>query len=200
MTSNTDSSALVIFSGGQDSATCLGWALNRFDRVFTVGFDYGQRHHVEMECRRNVLNAVRSDASLPASWAARLGEDTLLSLGLFNQIGETAMTSDMEIAFNEQGIPNTFVPGRNLVFLTAAAALAWRKGIRASGDGRLRNRFFRLSRLPRRHRQGHAGRPQPRHGRPFRRAYPPDVAGQGPHMDPCRAGKGGAPLWSVSVP
>ena len=124
MTSNTDSSALVIFSGGQDSATCLGWALNRFDRVFTVGFDYGQRHHVEMECRRNVLNAVRSDASLPASWAARLGEDTLLSLGLFNQIGETAMTSDMEIAFNEQGIPNTFVPGRNLVFLTAAAALA----------------------------------------------------------------------------
>ena len=104
MTSNTDSSALVIFSGGQDSATCLGWALNRFDRVFTVGFDYGQRHHVEMECRRNVLNAVRSDASLPASWAARLGEDTLLSLGLFNQIGETAMTSDMEIAFNEQGI------------------------------------------------------------------------------------------------
>ena len=130
MTSNTDSSALVIFSGGQDSATCLGWALNRFDRVFTVGFDYGQRHHVEMECRRNVLNAVRSDASLPASWAARLGEDTLLSLGLFNQIGETAMTSDMEIAFNEQGIPKTFVPGRNLVFLTAAAALAWRKGIR----------------------------------------------------------------------
>ena len=130
MTSKTDSSALVIFSGGQDSATCLGWALNRFDRVFTVGFDYGQRHHVEMECRRNVLNAVRSDASLPALWAARLGEDTLLSLGLFNQIGETAMTSDMEIAFNEQGIPNTFVPGRNLVFLTAAAALAWRKGIR----------------------------------------------------------------------
>ena len=130
MTSNTDSSALVIFSGGQDSATCLGWALNRFEHVFTVGFDYGQRHHVEMECRRNVLEAVRSDASLPASWAARLGEDTLLSLGLFNQIGETAMTSDMEIAFNEQGIPNTFVPGRNLVFLTAAAALAWRKGIR----------------------------------------------------------------------
>lgn len=130
MTSNTDSSALVIFSGGQDSATCLGWALNRFEHVFTVGFDYGQRHHVEMECRRNVLEAVRSDASLPASWAGRLGGDTLLSLGLFNQIGETAMTSDMEIAFNEQGIPNTFVPGRNLVFLTAAAALAWRKGIR----------------------------------------------------------------------
>ena len=129
MTSDT-SSALVIFSGGQDSATCLGWALNRFDNVSTVGFDYGQRHHVEMACRQNMLNAVRTDASLPASWPAKLGEDTLLSLGLFNQIGETAMTSDMEIAFNEQGIPNTFVPGRNLVFLTAAAALAWRKGVR----------------------------------------------------------------------
>ena len=123
MTSDT-SSALVIFSGGQDSATCLGWALNRFDNVSTVGFDYGQRHHVEMACRQNMLNAVRTDASLPASWPAKLGEDTLLSLGLFNQIGETAMTSDMEIAFNEQGIPNTFVPGRNLVFLIWSWAYA----------------------------------------------------------------------------
>ena len=125
-----DASALVIFSGGQDSATCLGWALNRFSRVLTVGFDYGQRHHVEMECRRNMLDAVRAARHLPAQWADRLGEDAILTLGLFNQIGETAMTSDMEIAFNEKGIPNTFVPGRNLVFLTAAAALAWRKGIR----------------------------------------------------------------------
>lgn len=125
-----DASTLVIFSGGQDSATCLGWALNRFSRVLTVGFDYGQRHHVEMECRRNMLDAVRAARHLPAQWADRLGEDAILTLGLFNQIGETAMTSDMEIAFNEKGIPNTFVPGRNLVFLTAAAALAWRKGIR----------------------------------------------------------------------
>ena len=127
---STPSSALVIFSGGQDSATCLGWALNRFDDVSTVGFDYGQRHHVEMACRQNMLNAVRADASLPASWAAKLGEDTLLSLGLFNQIGETAMTSDMEISFNEKGIPNTFVPGRNLLFIMHAAAWAYGKNIR----------------------------------------------------------------------
>ena len=124
------SSALVIFSGGQDSATCLGWALNRFERVYTLGFDYGQRHHVEMDCRRNMLDTVRGDKALPPAWRDCLAEDEILELGLFNQIGATAMTSDMEIAFNEQGLPNTFVPGRNLVFLTAAAALAWRKGIR----------------------------------------------------------------------
>lgn len=126
----SDSPALVIFSGGQDSATCLGWALNRFSHVCTVGFDYGQRHHVEMDCRRNVLDTVRTDPSLPSAWASRLGDDTILELGLFNQIGATAMTSDMKITFDEKGIPNTFVPGRNLVFLTAAAALAWRRGIR----------------------------------------------------------------------
>ena len=131
MIGNTSTeSALVIFSGGQDSATCLGWALNRFAQVHTLGFDYGQRHHVEMKCRSNVLASVRSDGALPVFWKDRLRDDSLLSLGLFDQIGETAMTSDMEIEFNEKGIPNTFVPGRNLVFLTAAAALAWRKGIR----------------------------------------------------------------------
>ena len=102
-----DASALVIFSGGQDSATCLGWALNRFSRVLTVGFDYGQRHHVEMECRRNMLDAVRADRNLPPQWAARLGEDTILTLGLFNQIGETAMTSDMEISLTTSvGVPS----------------------------------------------------------------------------------------------
>ena len=131
MLGNTFSeSALVIFSGGQDSATCLGWALNRFRHVFTLGFDYGQRHHVEMECRSNMLAAIGSDNELPATWAERLKEDTQFSIGLFDQIGKTAMTSDMEIKFNEKGIPNTFVPGRNLIFLTSAAALAWRKGIR----------------------------------------------------------------------
>ena len=131
MLGNTSSeSALVIFSGGQDSATCLGWALNRFSHVCTLGFDYGQRHHVEMECRSAMLATIRTNRTLPAAWAERLEEDTLLSLGLFDQIGKTAMTSDMEIVYNDKGIPNTFVPGRNLVFLTAAAALAWRKGIR----------------------------------------------------------------------
>ena len=122
--------ALVLFSGGQDSATCLSWALNRFSSVQTVGFDYGQRHHVEMACRTNVLEQIRKGRHVPADWGQKLGQDTLLSIDLFNQIGATAMTSDMAISFDEQGIPNTFVPGRNLIFLTAAAALAWRQGIR----------------------------------------------------------------------
>ena len=122
--------ALVLFSGGQDSATCLSWALNRFASVQTVGFDYGQRHHVEMACRANVLAQIRKGTQVPADWGQKLGQDTLLSIDLFNQIGATAMTSDMAISFDEQGIPNTFVPGRNLIFLTAAAALAWRQGIR----------------------------------------------------------------------
>lgn len=127
----TDTTALVIFSGGQDSATCLGWALNRFSQVLTVGYEYGQRHNVEMDCRRQVLDHLRTPSpALPAQWKTRLGEDTLIELGLFNQIGETAMTSDIAITTDAQGLPNTFVPGRNLVFLTAAAALAWRKGIR----------------------------------------------------------------------
>ncbi|MEG2139674.1 MAG: 7-cyano-7-deazaguanine synthase QueC, partial [Bilophila sp.] len=126
----TDTPALVIFSGGQDSTTCLGWALNRFAKVLTLGYDYGQRHLVEMDCRKQILELVRTSPTLPPDWKTRLGEDTLLELGLFNQIGETAMTSDIAITANAQGLPNTFVPGRNLVFLIAAAALAWRKGIR----------------------------------------------------------------------
>ena len=124
-----ETTALVIFSGGQDSATCLGWALNRFAAVQTVGYDYGQRHHVEMECRADVLRRIREGVQ-GAGWANALGEDTLLNLDLFHQIGDTAMTSDMAIDFDAKGLPNTFVPGRNLVFLTAAAALAWRRGIR----------------------------------------------------------------------
>ena len=119
--------ALLLFSGGQDSATCLGWALNHFIRVETVGFAYGQRHAVELECRRSLRE---SAPGINTAWRARLGGDTLLELDLFSQIGDTAMTSDMPIAVDDQGLPNTFVPGRNLLFLTAAAALAWRKGIR----------------------------------------------------------------------
>lgn len=119
--------ALLLFSGGQDSATCLGWALNHFIRVETVGFAYGQRHAVELECRRSLRE---SAPGINTAWRARLGGDTLLELDLFSQIGDTAMTSDMPIAVDDQGLPNTFVPGRNLLFLTAAAALAWRKDIR----------------------------------------------------------------------
>lgn len=125
-----DAAALVLFSGGQDSTICLGWALNRFRSVATLGFDYGQRHQVELACREAVRAGCAGLPRVGAAWAARLGEDTVLSLDLFRQIGDTAMTADMAITLDERGLPNTFVPGRNLLFLTAAAALAWRGGIR----------------------------------------------------------------------
>jgi 7-cyano-7-deazaguanine synthase len=119
--------ALVVFSGGQDSATCLAWALSRFDRVETMGFDYGQRHVVELECRQDVLSGLRG---MNADFAARLGGDTLLSLDVFRQLGETALTHDVEIAMTSSGLPSTFVPGRNLVFMTLAGAQAYRRGLK----------------------------------------------------------------------
>ena len=120
--------ALLVFSGGQDSTTCLAWALNRYERVTTVGFAYGQRHLVEMQCRTAILERIRSDTTLPAVWAGRLGEDTVLDLNVLAQIGGTSLTDDMAIAMQDNGLPNSFVPGRNLLFLTAAAALAYRQG------------------------------------------------------------------------
>jgi 7-cyano-7-deazaguanine synthase len=118
-------SALVLFSGGQDSTTCLGWALDRFDHVETVGFDYGQRHKVELEARPRILAAIRQDFP---DWAARLGEDHLIDLGALGRLSETSLTRDVAIATRNDGLPNTFVPGRNLAFLTFAASLAWRRG------------------------------------------------------------------------
>ena len=118
--------ALVLFSGGQDSAACLAWALDRFANVETVGFDYGQRHGVEMVQRTRVLDQVRS--AFPA-WAERLGADHRLDLTAFGAIGETALTSERAFEMDARGLPNTFVPGRNLVFLTWAAALADRRGL-----------------------------------------------------------------------
>ena len=120
-------SALVLFSGGQDSAVCLAWALARFDRVETIGFDYGQRHKVELEVRQTFL------ARLAASYepaVTRLGRDHLLDLSVLGAISDTAMTQETQIAFNASGLPNTFVPGRNLLFLTFAAAVAYRRGIK----------------------------------------------------------------------
>jgi 7-cyano-7-deazaguanine synthase len=119
--------ALVLFSGGQDSATCLAWALDRFEAVETVGFDYGQRHKVELEVRRAFLGRVRRDFP---DWAARLGEDHLIALPALAQISDTALTRAGEFAMTEAGLPNTFVPGRNLIFLTYAAALAYRRGLK----------------------------------------------------------------------
>ncbi len=122
-----DSSALVVFSGGQDSATCLAWALSRFPRVETIGFDYGQRHSVELACREDVLQRLRA---LNPRWDRRLGPDSTLSLNVFQQLGETALTHDVAIAMTDSGLPSTFVPGRNLVFMTLAAAHAYRRGIK----------------------------------------------------------------------
>jgi 7-cyano-7-deazaguanine synthase len=121
-----NSSALVLFSGGQDSTVCLAWALARFDRVETVGFDYRQRHHVELECRVRVVEALRRQFPM---WSPKLGEDHLIDLGVLGQISDTALTRDREIAFESSGLPSTFVPGRNLVFLTFAGAIAYRRGI-----------------------------------------------------------------------
>ncbi|WP_300390617.1 7-cyano-7-deazaguanine synthase QueC [Henriciella sp.] len=119
-------SALVLFSGGQDSTTCLASALKRFQHVETVGFDYGQRHKVELTCRTNVLKALRSHFP---QWADRLGEDHMIDLSVLGEISETALTRQDDITTGENGLPSTFVPGRNLVFLTLAGALAWRRGI-----------------------------------------------------------------------
>src|SRR5260370_27121145 len=119
--------ALVLFSGGQDSATCLAWALQRFARVEMLGFDYGQRHAIELECRARLIEGIRS---LRPDWADRLGESHTLAIPTLAEISDTALTRDVAIAMGEDGLPNTFVPGRNLVFLTFAAALADRRGIR----------------------------------------------------------------------
>ena len=119
--------ALVLFSGGQDSATCLAWALERFAHVETLGFDYGQRHVVELECRAAVRAGL---ADMRPAWAARLGEDHTLDLRVLGRMSETALTREAAITLGASGLPNTFVPGRNLLFLTLAAALAVRRGVR----------------------------------------------------------------------
>lgn len=124
--------ALVLFSGGQDSSVCLAWALDRYRRVETVGFDYGQRHGVELDARQ----AVRAQmaAAFP-EWAARLGEDHMLDIRGFGQVAESALTADRAIEMTSRGLPSTFVPGRNLVFFVYAAALADRRGLGALVGG-----------------------------------------------------------------
>ena len=115
----------MLFSGGQDSTACLAWALDRYARVETLGFDYGQRHHIELDCRVTVRAELLK--AFP-HWAARLGEDHLLDLRLLAQLSDSALTSERAIELQANGLPNTFVPGRNLLFLTFAAALAYRRG------------------------------------------------------------------------
>jgi 7-cyano-7-deazaguanine synthase len=117
--------ALVLFSGGQDSTTCLAWALERYARVETLGFDYGQRHRIELDCRVTVRDEI---ARRFPHWRARLGDDHLLDLSLLGQISDTALTAERAIEMQANGLPNTFVPGRNLLFLAFAATLAYRRG------------------------------------------------------------------------
>ncbi|MFG6447532.1 7-cyano-7-deazaguanine synthase QueC [Roseateles sp. BYS180W] len=117
--------ALVLFSGGQDSTACLAWALDRFAHVETLGFDYGQRHRIELSCRQTVRAELA--AQFP-QWAAKLGEDHVLDLSLLGQISDTALTAERAIEMAANGLPNTFVPGRNLLFLSFAATLAYRRG------------------------------------------------------------------------
>ncbi len=120
----TNQNALVLFSGGQDSATCLAWALDKFEHVETIGFDYRQRHSVELEVRKTFLDELRKQFP---EWASKLGNDTMVDMGGLAGLGETAMTDDVAIHMQENGLPNTFVPGRNILFFTYAGALAYRR-------------------------------------------------------------------------
>jgi 7-cyano-7-deazaguanine synthase len=119
--------ALVLFSGGQDSTTCLAWALARFGAVETIGFDYGQRHRIELACRERIVDRLRRE--FPA-WGAKLGPDHMLDLGVVGRISDPALTRDSAITFAASGLPNTFVPGRNLLFFTFAAAIGYRRDLK----------------------------------------------------------------------
>ena len=124
--------ALVLFSGGQDSTTCLALALSKYERIETIAFDYRQRHHVELECRLNVLREIR--AQFP-QWALKLGQDHLLDLGVLGEVSDTSLTRDTAFKMEQSGLPNTFVPGRNLLFLTLAAAVAYRRDLQVIATG-----------------------------------------------------------------
>lgn len=124
--------ALVLFSGGQDSSTCLAQALSKYERVETVAFDYGQRHSVELQARLQVLREIRSQFP---QWASKLGEDHFLDLAVLGQVSETSLTRDTAFKMEKSGLPNTFVPGRNLLFLTLAAALAYRRDLQVLVTG-----------------------------------------------------------------
>ncbi|MGV1045501.1 7-cyano-7-deazaguanine synthase QueC [Limnohabitans sp.] len=126
------STALVLFSGGQDSATCLAWALDKYSRVETIGFSYGQRHSIELECRNQFVSKLRK--SFPG-WSKKLGDDHMMDLSLLGQISETALTQEKAIQMQSSGLPNTFVPGRNLLFLTFAATVAYRRNLKVIVGG-----------------------------------------------------------------
>jgi len=123
----SDDTALVLFSGGQDSTVCLAWALQRFAKVETLGFDYGQRHRIELDVRPRLRARM---AALDPLWAKKLGPDHVIGIDALGKISETALTREMDIEMSESGLPTTFVPGRNLIFFMFAGALAYRRGAR----------------------------------------------------------------------
>lgn len=127
MSSTPQSSALVLFSGGQDSTTCLAWALSKYDRVETIGFSYGQRHVVELDVREPIRQKI---SQIYPEWDERLGKDWLIPLDVLGAVSKSALTSDLAFGTRDDGLPATFVPGRNVVFLTFAAILAHQRGIK----------------------------------------------------------------------
>src|SRR5260370_12916575 len=137
--------ALVLFSGGQDSTTCLAWALERFAHVETVGFDYRQRHRIELDQRLVVLDEIRRRWP---PWGNRLGQDHFVDMGVLGQISETSLTREVAFAMETGGLPNSFVPGRNLLFFTFAAAIAWRRDIRNPVGGMCETDFSRYPDCP----------------------------------------------------
>ena len=130
--SSFSTSALVLFSGGQDSATCLAWALDRYEKVETIGFSYGQRHSIELTCRNVFIDKLKN--KFP-EWTKKLGDDHMLDLNLLGQISDTALTQEKAIQMEASGLPNTFVPGRNLLFLTFAATVAYRRNLKVIVGG-----------------------------------------------------------------
>lgn len=124
---DTSENALVLFSGGQDSTVSLAWALTRFPRVETIGFEYGQRHGIEMTVRPRILERLKA---LDPKWKARLGEDHVINIDSLGAISETSLTRNVQIEMSESGLPSTFVPGRNLIFFAFAGALAYRRDLR----------------------------------------------------------------------
>ena len=183
MTEQFTDGALVLLSGGQDSTTCLAWALDRFPTVETIGFDYRQRHSVELECRASVREGL---AALRPDWAGKLGADHMLDLATLASLGETAMTHDVEIHMTAANLPNTFVPGRNLLFLTFAAALAYRRGLRHIVTGVCETDYSGYPDCRDDTHQGPAGGAQSRHGKALRPPHSSDVDRQGRHMATCR--------------
>jgi len=132
MQNKLHTAALVLFSGGQDSTTCLADALSKYDRVETLAFDYGQRHRVELDCRLTALAEIKRQFP---EWASKLGDDHVFDMALLGQISDCSLTRDVAFEMEASGLPNTFVPGRNLLFLTFAAALAYRRGLQVIVTG-----------------------------------------------------------------